>query len=231
MAYNQLTASVNLNTPTFIQSYLAIFSQQLNLQAEGISFVLISLILLLCAIFLIKDVWLIHECMAFVQLVQIIGLSRVRPFPFQFDFYNTLLGFSYYELSFVPNEFGLAFPNSYSETSLASAAYSYGSQNFILNFGSIFLIYLPLQLLLFAYYAYFYKNEEKVQRYKLVQETLIVLWSTIMLFGSALCVLSTMNNSISSSNLAYAFSVLIAFAFLVGYCLYYVIYVKNHLST
>ena len=90
--------------------------------------------------------------MILIQLIQIYGLSRIRPYPFELDFYHFLTGFSHYELSFIPNGFSKAFPSSYSESSISSLAFAMGNQNFVLNFGSIFQVYIPLQITLFIYY-------------------------------------------------------------------------------
>lgn len=53
--YNQLTTAVNLNSPAYISSYISVFSNLINLQVEGIIFVLISFLLLLAAVFLLKE--------------------------------------------------------------------------------------------------------------------------------------------------------------------------------
>lgn len=95
-------------------SYIQTFSQNNSLQAQGITFVLFSFLLLLFSLFAASDLALNHQCMNFVQLIQIYGLSRIRPFPFSLDFYNFIFGFSHYELSFLPNVFSYAFPSSYS---------------------------------------------------------------------------------------------------------------------
>lgn len=49
----------------------------------------------------------------------------------------------------------------------------------------------------------------------------------IFIYGAFLCVLSTENNQLSSDNLCYAFSVLIAFGCLVGYGIYYSFWVRK----
>lgn len=53
--YNQLTSAVSLNSPSYISSYISVFSNLINLQVEGIIFVLISFLVLLASVFLIKD--------------------------------------------------------------------------------------------------------------------------------------------------------------------------------
>ena len=44
--YNQLTGSVSLSNPSYLNSYYATFDRNLFLQAEGIIFILLSFILL-----------------------------------------------------------------------------------------------------------------------------------------------------------------------------------------
>jgi hypothetical protein len=87
---------VSLTDSTFLQSYIQTFSHSDDLQIQGIVFVLTSFLLLLFSLFGSSDEKLHHDCMALVQLIQIYGLSRIRPFPFQLDFYNFLYGFSHY---------------------------------------------------------------------------------------------------------------------------------------
>lgn len=168
--------------------------------------------------------------MAFIQLIQIIGLSRIRPFPFEFDFYNTLKGFSCFELLFIPNGLANIYPDLYTEVSIDSVVYSLGSQNFIIGFGSILEIFVPLQIILAIYYLFIRGNEEKVKKYKIIQENLIMLWSIIIVYGASLCVLSTEINTISSDNLLYAFTVAFSFGILISYCAYFVYWVKNNLQ-
>lgn len=90
--------------------------------------------------------------MVIIQLIQIYGLSRIRPFPFELDFYHFLSGFSHFELAFIPNGFAKAFPSSYSESSISSLAFAIGTQNFVLNFGSVIEVFIPLQIALFIYF-------------------------------------------------------------------------------
>ena len=77
--------------------------------------------------------------MALVGMIQIFGLSRVRDSPFNFDYFDVVTGFSHYEMRFVPNAFSYPFYTAnYSETAIDSAVFSFGMQNFVVNFGSIF---------------------------------------------------------------------------------------------
>lgn len=112
--YNQLAADMTLNNPTFMYSYIQTFSSTTGNQAEGITFIVLSFILLLTSLIATKDENLINDCMSLIQLIQIYGLTRIRPFPFELDFYNILTGFSHYELDFIPNVFLSAFPDQYS---------------------------------------------------------------------------------------------------------------------
>ena len=94
-------------------SYIQTFSQDAGLQAEGITFVLFSFVLLLVSAFATQNLKLQNQCMDLVQLIQIYGLSRIRPLPLSQDFYNLIYGFSHYELSFLPNAFSHAFARQY----------------------------------------------------------------------------------------------------------------------
>ena len=53
----------------------------------------------------------------------------------------------------------------------------------------------------------------------------------MLLFGSSLCLLSLLNNTISSSNLQYAFSILTSFLVITFYFLYYAFRVVKEMKT
>jgi hypothetical protein len=53
--YNQLSSSISLNNPEFLKSYYKIFASDDYLQAEGIVFSLIALLLLLTSIFVLRE--------------------------------------------------------------------------------------------------------------------------------------------------------------------------------
>lgn len=76
--------------------------------------------------------------------LQVLGLTRARQYPIDFDVFSVLVGYSYYELSFVPNGFASMFAPAYLENSLQPLAFTFGSQNLILNLGSIIEIFLGL---------------------------------------------------------------------------------------
>jgi hypothetical protein len=50
--------------------------------------------------------------------LQVIGLIRAKEYPIDFNVFSVLYGYSYYELSFVPNGFATMFPPAYLENSL-----------------------------------------------------------------------------------------------------------------
>jgi hypothetical protein len=54
-----------------------------------------------------------HEMLSFIMLLQVLGISRIRQYPIDFNIYSVLLGYSYYELSFVPNGFLYLFVDNY----------------------------------------------------------------------------------------------------------------------
>ena len=78
-----------------------------------------------------------HEMMAFIMLLQVMGLTRIREYPINFNIYSVLLGFSHFELSFIPNGFSYIFPAGYQEQSLQPVAFALGSHNSLLNLGPI----------------------------------------------------------------------------------------------
>lgn len=51
--------------------------------------------------------------LAFIMVLQVIGLIRTRQYPIDFKVYSVLVGYSYFELSFIPNPFGDMFPAAY----------------------------------------------------------------------------------------------------------------------
>ena len=93
--------------------------------------------------------------MALVGMIQIFGLSRVRDSPYDFNYFDTVTGYSHYEMRFIPNAFGFPFYiSSYSETAIDPAVFAFGMQNFVVCFGSIFYFLIGLELILLGYYFY-----------------------------------------------------------------------------
>jgi hypothetical protein len=143
-----------------------------------------------------------------------------------------LVGYSHFDLRFIPNKFADIFASAgYSETTIDSAAFDMGSQNFIVNFGSLFYLYLPFQITLLIFFVVYRNNEPTFAFLKNIQEHLINFWSVIVLFGSLLCLLSVQNNEITSSNMYYAITILISFVIVGGFGLYFGMSVKDHLRT
>ena len=50
---------------------------------------------------------------AFIMFLQVMGITRIRQYPIDFNIYSVLLGYSYFELSFIPNGFAYIFPAGY----------------------------------------------------------------------------------------------------------------------
>ena len=232
-SYSQLTGTMSLSSPAYLNTYYSVFSTSLNLQIEGMVFTGISLLLFLSSLFL-KSARVSAECMSLVSMVQIFGLARVKDFPFSFEYYNSLVGYSFYELRNVGNPFTYLFMQSnYSETAIDSAVFVFGSQNFLLNFGTLFLVFLGLELLLLGYLLYIQirGQQAKLPRFQQLQDHLVYFWANIILFGSLLTLLSLQNNSISSANYGYAFSILLSFAIVAAYCFYFHLWVRSRLAT
>ena len=77
LLYQSTTASYALSDPIFQQSLYEIFSKDLTLGAEGIVFVLLSLVLLVFQL-VITNRKGYHEMMAFIMLIQVMGLMRIQ---------------------------------------------------------------------------------------------------------------------------------------------------------
>lgn len=110
-----------------------------------------------------------HEMMAFIMLLQVFGISRIRQYPINFNIYSVLLGFSHYELSFIPSVFSLMFPPGYRERSLDPVTFALGNHNALRNLGPIIQVYLFLQFALFIYYILKNEKAEHFARMKLYQ--------------------------------------------------------------
>ncbi len=54
-----------------------------------------------------------HEVMAFIMVVETIGLMRIREYPIELNFYTILQGFSAYEFNFIPNLILQWYPTTY----------------------------------------------------------------------------------------------------------------------
>lgn len=94
-----------------------------------------------------------HESMAFIMLLQVLGIFRIREYPINFNIFSALRGYSYFQLSFIPNAFQLMFPPGYNENSIEPVAFALGSQNCVLNLGPIIECFFGLQLVLAIYYV------------------------------------------------------------------------------
>lgn len=79
--YNQLTSIFSLSDPIFIHSFLD-SKMETSCLAYGISFIIVSFLFLFMSVWFLTDTKTCHKSMAFIQFLQIIGLSRVRSFPF-----------------------------------------------------------------------------------------------------------------------------------------------------
>jgi hypothetical protein len=137
VAYNQVTGTFSLSESSFLRSYYYAFGVDNSFQTLGIVFIAVSLLFLLIAL-LFRSIRAVNESLHLIQLLQLIGLCRLRYLPIVLDYYNCLIGFSYYELQFLPNGFSYLFPQFYTEQSVDSVTFVYGTGNLILNFGSVF---------------------------------------------------------------------------------------------
>ena len=51
--------------------------------------------------------------LSFIMVLQVLGLMRAKQYPIDFNVFSILVGYSYYELSFIPNIFSQMFPPNY----------------------------------------------------------------------------------------------------------------------
>ena len=75
-----------------------------------------------------------------------------------------------------------------------------------------------------------FEEEVSYDTFWYLQHAFIYFWASILIYGSALCLLSLINNTVSSSNLQYAFSILISFLVVVFYLFYFFFKVKNEVN-
>lgn len=128
--------------------------------------------------------------MAYVMLLQVLGLTRIKVDLYDAQNYSVLHGYSYFELPFLPNAFSLLFPNSYQEDSFNSVAFAVGNHNLILNIGSIIEVFLFSEICLAIYYTIKKDEISHLKRMKLCQETLLVIFMVITIYFSLLSLVS-----------------------------------------
>ena len=75
--YQSTTARFDLSSPIFMESIYEAFSKSDLLAAEGIIFILMSVILLAIQV-IIANRKGYHEMLAFVMILQVIGILRTR---------------------------------------------------------------------------------------------------------------------------------------------------------
>lgn len=208
-----------------MQSYYSVFSKDVTLGAEGMIFVILSLLLLGMQL-VIANRKGYHEALAFIMTLQVLGLTRARQYPIDFDVYSVLVGYSYFELSFIPNPFSQMFPPNYVENALETLTFSFGGQNLIFNLGSIIIIFLSLQALLAIYYVAKNDRPEHVARMKLLQETIICLFMAITIYFSAIGMMSVGLNSLVGMNTNFLASICLSVVLLLAYALYFIFWVR-----
>lgn len=140
-----------------------------------------------------------------------------------------LVGFAQMEMIFIPNVFfKLLFPTSYLEETYDAVKFTWGTHNFIQHMSSVFLVYMPLQVALFIYYAAKHRKPEHVARYKFWQEFLIEFFLPICIFNVVQSYISLGKNDILSS-MEFMISQLIATVILFLYIAYFIGWVRKHL--
>lgn len=77
LLYQSTTGSFPLSSPIYMQSYYSVFSKDVTLGAEGMIFVILSLLLLGMQL-VIANRKGYHEALAFIMTLQVLGITRAR---------------------------------------------------------------------------------------------------------------------------------------------------------
>ena len=77
LLYQSTTGNYALSSPTFQQSLYEVFSKNVTLGAEGMIFLLLSVVLLVLQL-IIANRKGYHEIMSFIMFLQVMGLTRIR---------------------------------------------------------------------------------------------------------------------------------------------------------
>lgn len=152
----------------------------------------------------------------------------MRGYPMDQMVYGVLVGFSQLEMLFIPNIFFNLFPESYNETSFNPIKFAWGTHNFIQHMGSIFIVYIGLQVILFVYYALKRHDPRHVSRYKLLQEFIIEFWIPVIFFNGLVSLIGLALNFILSNTL-YMVSQIVAIVILLIYIGYLIGFVRKYL--
>jgi hypothetical protein len=78
-----------------MQSFYSTFSKNPALGAEGMIFVVLS-VLLLGMQLVIANRKGYHEMLSFIMVLQVLGLMRAMQYPIDFNVFSILVGYSYY---------------------------------------------------------------------------------------------------------------------------------------
>lgn len=225
--YSSTTDTFDLTDPEFSGSYYRAFSDSIIPKVMGITFIVMALVFAIIVLS-IPERKTYHEQMTFIMFLQCVGFLRMRGYPMLAYVYATLIGFAQMELLFIPNVFFKLFPVSYIEEAYDSVKFAWGYHNFVQHMGSVFLIFLILQVLLFVYYAAKGKDTEHFSRYKLLQEFLIEFFMPITIFNVTQSFISLTKNSILA-NTEFMISQLIATVLLFLYLTYLIGWVRKHM--
>ena len=95
LLFQSTTGSFSLSDPIFQRSLYDYFFKNDTYGAEGMIFILLSILLLIFQL-VITNRKGYHEMLSFIMLLQALGISRIRQYPINFNIYSVLLGYSYY---------------------------------------------------------------------------------------------------------------------------------------
>jgi hypothetical protein len=93
--FTSTTDSFALSSPIYAQSYYNAFKKDITTGAEGMVFILLSLVLLVIQL-VIANRKGYHEIMSFIMVLQVVGITRIRQYPINYDVYSVLVGYSYF---------------------------------------------------------------------------------------------------------------------------------------
>jgi hypothetical protein len=205
-----------------VASYYNAYGRNLHDQIEGIVFVVLSTFLLVLSL-CFRSEEAVGEAAAYVQLVQMVGLMRVRALPIVLSVYNVFVGFSYYELQYIPNPLTYFISTfTLQEAASDSATLVYGSQNIIYNFGSLlcvaaFLLLISLLVLLVL------RNDESGSKVGgLVVKAIVEYFLFVVLYGCLLSLTSLDSNSLTNSNALFASSIVLSLAIVILCAAYFI---------
>lgn len=108
--------------------------------------------------------------------------------------------------------------------------FNFGSQNIILNFGSLMQVLIFLEMVLLGYYIWGRKDEAKVNRAKLFQKSVLDFMMIILVYGAMQGVLSVQYYSSFGSSQYSLPNIVVSLLILVGYAVYFIFWIRPQIN-